>query len=292
MRSLAAKDLRTRARRARRELAVLAPLVAAVLVLYAHRVALFGIDTPVRIVAGAVLVVLGWTSARALGRLLAPALARRSIDTAGPAGFVIRFLTVGLALITALRVVGLDPTTVAAGGAVTAVVIGLAAQQTLGNLLAGVVLLSARPFRVGNRVRFHSGSMAGQIEGVVAGLGLLYTTLVDRGDQIHVPNSVVLNAAVVPLREPASVDLRAQLAARLTPIDLQELLDNGIDTPLRGTPDIDIEEIAPDGIIVRVTATPADDGDGPRLAGEVVSLLGDSSIVRPATDPSRRADDG
>ena len=40
-------------------------------------------------------------------------------------------------------------------------IIGLAAQQTLGNLIAGMVLLSARPFRVGERVRLQAGGIAG-----------------------------------------------------------------------------------------------------------------------------------
>jgi small conductance mechanosensitive channel len=60
------------------------------------------------------------------------------------------------------------------------VVFGLAAQQTLGHVIAGTVLLSARPFRVGDRVRLHAGGLAGQIEGVVSSLGLLYTTLADQ----------------------------------------------------------------------------------------------------------------
>ena len=47
-------------------------------------------------------------------------------------------------------------------------VFGLAAQQTLGNLIAGMVLISARPFKVGDRVRLQAGGIAGQIEGVVA----------------------------------------------------------------------------------------------------------------------------
>ena len=49
----------------------------------------------------------------------------------------------------ALRLAGLKPETLAVGGAITAVILGLAAQQTVGNLIAGTVLLSARPFRVG-----------------------------------------------------------------------------------------------------------------------------------------------
>ena len=93
-------------------------------------------------------------------------------------------------------------------------IFGLAAQQTLGNLIAGTVLLSARPFRVGDRVRFQAGALGGQIEGVVMSLGLLYTTLSQGEDEIMVPNSMVLGAAVVPLREPAAVDLRARLPGR------------------------------------------------------------------------------
>lgn len=39
-----------------------------------------------------------------------------------------------------------------------AVVVGLAAQQTLGDLIAGMVLIAARPFRVGDRVRLQAGA--------------------------------------------------------------------------------------------------------------------------------------
>jgi len=46
---------------------------------------------------------------------------------------------------------------------------------------------------------------------VVASLGLLYTTFARGEDSIMVPNNIVLAAAVVPLREPSAVDLRARL---------------------------------------------------------------------------------
>ena len=62
---------------------------------------------------------------------------------------------------------GLNPATLALGGAITAVVLGLAAQQTLGNVIAGIVLIAVRPFKVGDRVRLQAGGLAGQIEGVV-----------------------------------------------------------------------------------------------------------------------------
>ena len=154
---------------------------------------------PVRIGTVVALMILGWAMARDVGRALGPALFRRlDPGTAGTVGFLIRLVTVGIVLLVALRIAGLDPRTLAVGGAVTAVVLGLAAQQTLGNLIAGTVLLSARPFRVGERVRFQGGPLAGELEGVVSSLGLLYTTVLDGDDSIMVPNSVVLSVAVSP----------------------------------------------------------------------------------------------
>ncbi len=139
--------------------------------------------------------ILGWAIARDIGRGLGPPLFRR-LDpaTAGTVGFLIRLLTIVLALLVALRVAGIEARTLALGGAFTAVIFGLAAQQTLGNVIAGTVLLSARPFRVGDRVRLQGGPLAGQLEGTVSSLGLLYTTFANGEDSIMVPNSVVLNS--------------------------------------------------------------------------------------------------
>ena len=48
------------------------------------------------------------------------------------------------------------------GGAIAGVVLGVAAQQSLGNVFAGLVLLMARPFAVGNRIRIRSGALGGE----------------------------------------------------------------------------------------------------------------------------------
>jgi small conductance mechanosensitive channel len=169
--------------------------------------------------------------------------------------------------------VGLKPETLAVGGAITAVILGLAAQQTIGNLIAGTVLLSARPFRVGDRVRMHAGGVAGQVEGTVASLGLLYTTLANGEDRILVPNNVVLAGAVVPLREPSGVDLRARLDARVKPSEVEERIENEVSVPTRRDPMIDLEEFVGGEVIVRVRATPVRSEDGPALADEVVAAL-------------------
>ncbi len=270
-----ARQLSSRAvKRARIQTLVLLPMIAGVLILYANRQRLFGVDEPVRIATVLALVALGWQFARDLGRAAGPTLFRRmDPGTAGTAGFIVRFFTIVVAVLVALRVAGLDPRTLAVGGAFTAVILGLAAQQTFGNLFAGLVLLSARPFRVGDRVRLQGGGLAGQIEGVVSSLGLLYTTFSDGEDQIMVPNNVVLSVAVVPLHEPAGVDLRARLRPGVTPVDIQTLLEETIETPMRDKPRVALEEIFGDETVVRIGVSPANPHEGARLSSEVLHAL-------------------
>ena len=263
-----------RAKRARAHVALLLPLIAAVVLAYAYRDRLFGLDLPIRIACVVALVILGWAFAMNLGRAIGPMLMKRlEPGTAGTAGFLIRLAALAITVLVALRLAGLNPETLAVGGAITAVILGLAAQQTVGNLIAGTVLLSARPFRVGDRIRVHAGGVAGTVEGTVTSLGLLYTTLAHRADRIMVPNNVVLSAAVVPLREPDGVDLRARLDAEISPSDVDRLLRDAVTVETRADPEIELEEMDGGQMIYRIRATPADSADGPELADEVVAAL-------------------
>jgi small conductance mechanosensitive channel len=280
-----------RARHARWQALILMPILAGVIWAYSHRRELFGVDVPVRIGSAIALVILGWAFARALGRAMGPALFRRmDAGTAGTVGFLIRLLALLIAVLFALRVAGLQPSTLAVGGAFTAVIVGLAAQQTIGNLIAGMVLLSARPFRVGDRVRFQAGALAGMVEGVVSSLGLLYTTLAQGEDRIMIPNSVVLSAAVVPLREPASVDLRARLPAGFQPSHLQALLEDAVTVPTRARPHIGLEEVDAEEVVVRIAATPESGSDGTRLADEILAAV--SQLTRGHQVVNLEADGG
>ena len=90
------------------------------------------------------------------------------------------------------------------GGAFTAVLIGIAAQQTLSNVFAGIVLMLARPFAVGDNVRMRAGVLSGQIEGTVMDIGITYVRLDTAEGKLNVPNSQVLAAAVGPLQPPGA----------------------------------------------------------------------------------------
>jgi len=236
-----ARHLSRRAvRRARIESLVLLPALAGVLAVYDQRAALFSPewDRAVRLLTAIAMMAMGWQFAGDVGRALGPLLFRRlEPASAGTVGFLLRPATVVAATSLALRVAGLTPHTLAFGGALSAVVVGLAAQQTLGNLFAGTT------FAVGD-------------------------------DAIMVPNSVVLNVAIVPLREPDGIDLRARLRPGLTPLDVQELLQSEVETPMRETPRITLEELDGDEVVVRISATPERPADGPRLASEVLEVVG------------------
>jgi small-conductance mechanosensitive channel len=194
--------------------------------------------------------------------------------TAGTVGFLIRLTSLAVVLLIGLNIAGLKPQTLAVGGAFTAVVFGLAAQQTLGNLIAGMVLLSARPFRVGELIRLQAGAVGGSVEGVVSSLGLLYTTLARGDDRVLVPNNVVLAAAVVPLKEPDSVDVKVRLSSGVRPSQVQAILDQEIATPIRAkNASVLLEEVDGDDLVVRVQATPERADQGAKLADEIIAAL-------------------
>ncbi|HEX2359850.1 MAG TPA: mechanosensitive ion channel family protein [Solirubrobacterales bacterium] len=264
---------RREAHRARRLALACVLGIAAVIFLYSERKDLFpGYGLHVRIATVALLILLGLGFARSLGRSIGPALYRRlEPGAAGTIGFLLRLLAMVVVVVVALRIAGLNPAAIAVGGAFTAVVVGLAAQQTLSNLIAGTVLITTRPFRVGERVRLQGGFLAGSVEGVVGNLGLFYTTLVSGADRIMIPNSGLLLTAISPLREPDRVELRARFGADTTPRQVQEVLEDAVSIPLRYPPHIAVEELDGDEVIVRVVSTPVNPADGAKLAEEVLA---------------------
>lgn len=284
-----ARQLSVRAvKRARIEFLVLALLAGATVTLFVFREELFGIDAPIRAAAAIALLLIGFGLARDLGRIFAPALFRRmDPGTAGTVGFLIRLFFAVVVMLAALRVGGVTSANLVPAAAATGVILGLAAQQTLGNLFAGVVLLSARPFVVGDRVRLQGGDLAGEMEGTVSSLGLLHTVLSNGDDSILVPNRSVLNVAIIPLREPDSLNLRARLRPGVTPLDVQTILQRSLQTPTRGEPRILLEEIDGDEVVVRILATPEDSREGPRLASEVLAAIGPETRRFEGDEPSR-----
>jgi len=116
---------------------------------------------------------------------------------------IVRFAVVlagGLAtLIITLQLFSIAVAQLVVGGALTGVLVGIAAQQSLANVFAGIVLLMARPFQVGDTVGIRSGALSGLIEGTVSEVSVTYVRLETENGPIHLPNAQVLAAAVGPV---------------------------------------------------------------------------------------------
>src|ERR1700760_1371326 len=247
----------------------------ATLVVYSHRRQIApGYGEWFRVGTVVVLVLVGAAAVHWFSRSLSPRLYRR-LDpaTAGTVGFVFRLLAMLTVVVVALRIAGVQASTLAVGGAFTAVLLGLAAQQSLGAIFAGVVLQSTRPFRVGERVRLVGGPLAGSLEGTVTSLGLFYTTLSQGADRLQIPNNVLLMVAVVPLREPEKVDVKVRFPRHASPREIEDQLLRTITVPTRYRPEVRLEEIEPDSVVLRIEATPLRTEDGSQLADEVLEAL-------------------
>lgn len=283
---------RAEARKAAREALLLLLLMAAVLVVFNLRTDLFpGSGKLVRLGTAVLLVAIGWGLARSAGKAIAPPLMRRMDPaTAGTVGFMIRLLTIFVVVFGALAIAGVKPQTLVLGGAFTAVVLGLAAQQTLGNLIAGSTLLSVRPFRVTDRIRVQGAGV--DVEGIVASLGLFYTTLFTGDDRVLIPNSLLMRTAVMPLREPDSIQVTARFESSVTPASLKTVLDEQITIALLRPPRVQLKEVSADEVSVfTITVDPVDAEDGIELASEV--LLAIRGIGgQGGTDPGTNGDGG
>lgn len=95
-------------------------------------------------------------------------------------------------VIPELRAIG---TALLAGVSVISVVVGIAAQNTLGNLVDGLSLVLFRTIGVGDTIRIDSE--VGTISAKVHLISLEYTVLVDDQDhEVVVPNSVIMSSAI------------------------------------------------------------------------------------------------
>jgi small-conductance mechanosensitive channel len=168
-----------------------------------------GVDTTMPIVSGHLITLGGSVAFVMLGLVSAFAWARwaRSIFAhfIGAAyGAIVRYILIlfGICVIgvVTLSMLGFHVAQLVVGGAVTGVLITIAAQQALSNLFAGMLLQFARPFRVGDSIWVRSGGLAGTIEGVVTEVSITYVTLENDDGRVLLPNAAVLAAAVSPLR--------------------------------------------------------------------------------------------
>jgi len=109
-------------------------------------------------------------------------------STANNLVLTFRILILIGAVLAISRVGGLQPEWILSISAIGGAALGFASQKTLGNFLAGLFLLAARPFKVGDYVRI------GTVEGIVQEITINYTKVLTIGNNmVSVSNLQILD---------------------------------------------------------------------------------------------------
>jgi small-conductance mechanosensitive channel len=151
-------------------------------------------------ISAGVLLVAGVFAVTRLAAAVSHLVSRRSPAAAGPVRVLaaaVGYLVVALAVLSALEA---SISHLLVGVGLVGVVLGIAAQQSLGNVFAGLVLLLARPFGIGDRIRVRSGALGGVLDATVLELSLTYVTLLTEDGQLKVPNSAMLASGIAKVQ--------------------------------------------------------------------------------------------
>ncbi len=121
-----------------------------------------------------------------------------------------RIFAYSILILLVLSYLNINITGFIIGAGFLSVVVGLAAQASLGNFIAGLILFIVRPFRVGDRITLvtwqygviaqsyqHERLIPGY-EGIVKYIGFFYTTIYnEEGIPTQIPNSIMLQAMII-----------------------------------------------------------------------------------------------
>jgi len=150
----------------------------------------------------AVVALVGGYAVRRVSRATGRTVARQANVGAGASlRLVVTAVGSVIILIALFAVLGVSVQHLLLGAGVAGIILGIAAQQSLGNIFAAVVMLFARPFVVGDRIRIRSG-VVGVLDVDVLGIGLTYVTVQTDDGILKIPNSVVLSSGIGRARAP------------------------------------------------------------------------------------------
>lgn len=157
------------------------------------------VGTPVGIALNGVLTVvflaIVYAGTSVIHSLLSSFISRRDDITEHESEIAFRIIQVTiyiLAILVVLRIWGVDLGGILIGAGFAGIVVGMAARQTLGAVIAGFVLMFSRPFEIGDWVQVE------EKEGIVTDITIVNTRLQTfDGEYVVLPNDVIGSSEVV-----------------------------------------------------------------------------------------------
>lgn len=106
---------------------------------------------------------------------------------------LIKFLLYFVLLIIVITILGIPTSSFIAALSAAGLAIGLALQGSLSNFAGGVLILLFKPFTIGDFIREDTHGN----EGIVVGIDLFYTRIIDAEDRkVVIPNGVLANSSL------------------------------------------------------------------------------------------------
>ncbi|UIO98575.1 mechanosensitive ion channel family protein [Halobaculum sp. CBA1158] len=153
---------------------------------------------------------------------------------------VVQVTVYAIALMVVFAVWGVNPGSLLVGAGFAGIVLGLAARQTLGAVLAGFVVLFSRPFELGDWV------VIGDQEGVVTDITIVNTQIRTFDDEyVMIPNDLVTDTDVVNRSRRGRLRLNLDVG-----VDYAADVDEAIEIAEEAMTDIDLVLSAPDPHVV------------------------------------------
>lgn len=161
---------------------------------------IFLIDSAINLVAALAIIIIGFVTARIIAKVVIRVMNARAID-ATVSQFVsalARYAIIIFTIIAALGHIGVQTTSVIAVLGAAGLAVGLALQGSLSNFAAGVILVTFRPFRVGEFITFSA------VSGTIKSIQIFSTTMITvDGKMVVVPNGKIIASEIINFsREP------------------------------------------------------------------------------------------
>ena len=242
-----------------------------------------------RLLAAAVILLLGWWGARLARRLTGHALVRAGADPL-ILGFVRSLVHITLLLfvfLAALSALGVQTTSFLAVLGAAGLAVGLALKDSLANLASGFLMVVLRPFQVGDLVEVDG--ITGKVEEI-----RIFNTLLRTGDNrlVILPNARVTDRRIVNHsncdRRRLEIDVRVDYSADLRQVRrlLEEVLAGETRLLEEPAPQVMVAELAEQAVVMRLRAwvAPRDLGDARAALNEAIkNALDDAGVPLPPT---------
>lgn len=187
--------------------------------------------------------------------------------------FLISIVWYGIMGIAVAAAFGIDVSSVILGSAFISIVLGLAAQTVLSNIIAGIAILVSEPIKVGDRITlatwqfgnvfptyppkfFSQDMLINGYTGTVKTIKFMYTTMMDdEGAVVVVPNSIVIQSMVRLYSDTINTTVRYQIGLDVKVQDALKRAGEAVDRCQDVLQkEVLIDETTTTGYVIRVIA--------------------------------------